>query len=114
MVEELDNASNEGRGFVTNQTDPGNPQAEYGPSDFDTALHHAFGTWTRPDPNSNGLMKDVLGGWQANGIFTWHTGYPWTPVIGVTFRRAGERRFSDCAHAADAVWDLERRRAGPR
>jgi hypothetical protein len=80
----LDNASNEGPGFVTNQTDPGNPRAEYGPSDFDQRNRITLlGTWTLPAPNTNGLMKSVLGGWQANGIFTWHTGYPWTPVVGV-------------------------------
>jgi hypothetical protein len=80
----MDNASNEGPGYVTNQTDPGNPQAEYGPSDFDQRNRITLlGTWTLPSPSSNGLMKNVLGGWQANGIFTWHTGYPWTPVIGV-------------------------------
>lgn len=28
-------------------------------------------------------MKNALGNWQANGIFTWHSGFPWTPVIGV-------------------------------
>lgn len=80
----MDNASNEGPGYVTNQTDPGNPRAEYGPSDFDN--RHRFtvvGTWTLPSPSRNGLLKNVLGNWQANGIYTWHTGFPWTPVIGV-------------------------------
>jgi hypothetical protein len=28
-------------------------------------------------------MRNVLGNWQMNGVYTWHTGYPWTPVIGV-------------------------------
>ena len=80
----LDNASNEGPGYVTNQTDPANPETEYGPSDFDQRHRITLlGTWTLPSPSRNGLMKDVLGNWQANGIFTWHTGYPWTPVIGV-------------------------------
>ena len=80
----MDNASNEGPGYVTNQTDPTNPQAEYGPSDFDQRHRITLvGTWTLPSPERNGLMKNVLGNWQANGIFTWHTGYPWTPVIGV-------------------------------
>jgi hypothetical protein len=80
----MDNASNEGPGAVTNQTDPSNPRAEYGPSDFD--VRHRFNTeatWTIPGPEKNGLMKNALGNWQLNGIFTFHTGYPWTPVIGV-------------------------------
>lgn len=80
----LDNASNEGPGFQTNQTDPTNPRAEYGPSDFDVRNRFNFvGTWTLPSPRGNGLVKNVLGNWQANGIYTWHTGYPWTPVVGV-------------------------------
>jgi hypothetical protein len=80
----LDNASEEGPGFASNQTDPGSPRAEYGPSDFD--VRHRFnvlGTWTLPTPEKNGLLRNVLGNWQANGVFTFHTGYPWTPVIGV-------------------------------
>ncbi len=80
----MDNATEEGPGFQSNQTDPGNPAAEYGPSDFD--VRHRFnaaGTWTLPSPGGNGLMKNLLGNWQANGVFTFHTGYPWTPVIGV-------------------------------
>lgn len=80
----LDNASEEGPGFASNQTDPGNPRAEWGPSDFD--VRHRFtamGTWSLPSPHENRLMENVLGNWQMNGIYTWHTGFPWTPVIGV-------------------------------
>jgi len=80
----LDQASEEGPGFASNQTDPGSPRAEYGPSDFD--VRHRFnvlGTWTLPTPEKNGLLRNALGNWQANGVFTFHTGYPWTPVIGV-------------------------------
>lgn len=80
----LDNASNEGPGFVTNQTDPANPRTEYGPSDFDIPQKFTFaGTWTLPNPEGNTLMKEALGGWQINPIFTWYAGFPWTPVIGV-------------------------------
>jgi hypothetical protein len=80
----MDNASEEGPGFQSNQTDPSNPRAEWGPSDFDVRnKFNAEGTWSLPGPEKNGLMKNVLGNWQLNGIYTWHTGYPWTPVIGV-------------------------------
>jgi Carboxypeptidase regulatory-like domain len=80
----MDNASNEGPGFLSNQTDPGNPRAEYGPSDFDLRQRFSLvGTWSLPNPKGNGLMKNVLGNWQANGILTMHSGFPWTPVIGV-------------------------------
>ena len=80
----MDNASEEGPGFESNQTDPGNDAAEYGPSDFD--VRHRFtaeGTWTLPGPSKNTMLKEVLGNWQLNGVFTFHTGFPWTPVVGV-------------------------------
>lgn len=80
----MDNSSNEGPGAESNQTDPANDATEYGPSDFD--VRHRFnaeGTWTLPTPQKNTLMKEVLGNWQLNGLYTWHTGFPWTPVIGV-------------------------------
>jgi hypothetical protein len=80
----MDNASNEGPGFLTNQTDPGDPGAEYGPSDFDLRQRFSLeGTWTLPTPKGNALMRNALGNWQANGVLTLHTGFPWTPVIGV-------------------------------
>jgi len=80
----MDNASNEGPGYLSNQTDPADPRAEYGPSDFDLRGRFSLeGTWSLPNPKGNGLMKNVLGNWQANGILTMHTGFPWTPVIGV-------------------------------
>jgi hypothetical protein len=80
----MDNASEEGPGFESNQTDPGNDAAEYGPSDFDVRQRFTFaGTWSLPFPGQNGLVKDVLGGWQLNGVYSFHTGFPWTPVIGV-------------------------------
>jgi len=80
----LDNASEEGPGFLSNQTNPAFPATEYGPSDFD--LRHRVsvaGLWTLPGPTGNGLKAQVLGGWQINGVFTYHTGFPWTPTIGV-------------------------------
>lgn len=84
FAKSLDNASNEGPGFLTNQTDPGNPRSEYGPSDYDLRNRFSFvGTWTLPSPKRNALLRNTLGNWQANGIYTWHSGFPWTPVIGV-------------------------------
>lgn len=80
----MDNASEEGPGFLSNQTDPADPRAEYGPSDFDLRGRFSLvGTWSLPNPKGNGLIKNVIGNWQANGVFTMHTGFPWTPVIGV-------------------------------
>jgi len=80
----IDQLSNEGPGAVTNQTDPGHPQTEHGPSDFDAK--HYLNFWALYDlpffRNRSSLAGKILGGWQINGLMTWHTGFPWTPVTG--------------------------------
>jgi len=76
----LDELSYEGPGAVTNQTYPMDLATEYGPSDFD-ATHYivANGTYNLPFFRSQpGLLGKVLGGWELDGIETWHTGFPWT------------------------------------
>jgi len=80
----IDQLSNEGPGAVTNQTDPAHPQTEHGPSDFD-AKHYLnfFALYDLPFfRNKSSWTGKILGGWQVNGILTWHTGFPWTPVTG--------------------------------
>ncbi|HTV81457.1 MAG TPA: carboxypeptidase regulatory-like domain-containing protein [Acidobacteriaceae bacterium] len=80
----MDTSSNEGPGSESNQTDPAQPETEYGPSDFDVRNRFTFsGTWNLPEPEHHLLMKEALGGWQIDPIYTWYTGFPWTPVIGV-------------------------------
>jgi outer membrane receptor protein involved in Fe transport len=78
----IDQLSSEGPGAQTNQTDPARPQNEHGPSDFDTK--HSFtltGLWDLPIfRGRNDWMGKVAGGWQINGIFSAHTGFPWTPT----------------------------------
>jgi len=81
----LDNTSYEGPGFVTNQTYPQDNHSEWGPSDFDVRhVITAAAVWDVPTPfkQKNGIAARILGGWQLAPIETWHTGYPWTPVIG--------------------------------
>lgn len=80
----IDQLSNEGPGAVTNQTDPAHPQTEHGPSDFD-AKHYInfYALYDLPFfRNQSQWTGKILGGWQVNGILTWHTGFPWTPVTG--------------------------------
>jgi hypothetical protein len=80
----IDQLSNEGPGAVTNQTDPAHPQTEHGPSDFDAK--HYLNFYTLYDlpffRDRSRWTGKVLGGWQINGLLTWHTGFPWTPVTG--------------------------------
>jgi hypothetical protein len=80
----IDTLSNEGPGFVTNQTFPQDLGTEYGPSDFD-ANHHVvvYGTWDLPIfRGRNDGVGRLLGGWTVSGIFSFHSGFPWTAVDG--------------------------------
>jgi hypothetical protein len=65
-----------------NETYPRDLRTEYGPSDFD-ATHFAVvsGIWDLPifSGKKDGAAR-FLGGWQLSGIFTYHTGFPWTAV----------------------------------
>jgi hypothetical protein len=81
----LDQASNEGPGALSNQTNPAHPETEYGPSDFDNRHRITVsGNWDLPRYHrGNGLVGSIIGAWQINGIFQYHTGFPWTPVTGV-------------------------------
>ena len=84
FAKSLDNLSNEGPGFVTNQTYPVDNNTEYGPSDFDvTHNFNLFGLYELPFFNKrDDFVKTALGGFQISGILTYHTGFPFTPVIG--------------------------------
>jgi hypothetical protein len=81
----IDELSFEGPGFVTNQTYPTNLALERGPSDFD--MKHNFrvqGLWDLPIfRGRHDFIGNVFGGWQWNGDFQFHTGFPWTPVSDV-------------------------------
>ena len=81
----LDQLSNEGPGALSNQTDPAHPETEYGRSDFDNRHRVTLsGNWDLPKYNhGQGLVGSIVSGWQINGIFQYHTGFPWTPVTGV-------------------------------
>ncbi len=87
----LDNSSYEGPGFVTNQTYPQNNHSEWGPSDFDVTQFYTLSVvWDIPSvAKQRGFWKSVLGGWQLAPIETWHTGFPWTPVIGQSVQTPG-------------------------
>jgi hypothetical protein len=84
----LDSLSYEGPGFVTNQTYPPDNSTEYGPSDYDVRNYWAIsGLWDIPFFNKgDGWKNKLLGGWELNGIWTYHTGFPWTPKIGPGLR----------------------------
>lgn len=78
----MDELSFEGPGFVTNQTFPTDLSKEYGPSDYDMTHNlRVVALWDLPIlRDRHDLLGNVLGGWQLNGDFQFHSGFPWTPV----------------------------------
>jgi len=78
----IDEISAEGPGFTTNQTFPISNATEYGPSDYD-ATHNlrVFGVWELPIArDQKTILGKIVGGWELNGIYQFHSGFPWTPV----------------------------------
>jgi len=66
-----------------NQTDPAHNRTEYGPSDYDVR-HRVTATalWELPHIHTDkALLSAFINGWQINGIATYHTGFPYTPVV---------------------------------
>jgi len=86
-----DQMSYEGPGFVTNQTYPPDNRSEWGPSDFDVRHYGVIsGLWDIPFfRKGSSWAHKLLGGWQMNGIYTYHTGFPWTVKVGPGIRGPG-------------------------
>ena len=78
----IDQLSSEGPGFGTNQTFPTDQKTEFGPSDFNATNYlRIYGLWDLPILRGrHDFAGKVLGGWQLNGTFLFHSGFPWTPV----------------------------------
>jgi hypothetical protein len=55
-----------------------------------TQIYTFSAIWDIPAPkNLHGFWRSVLGGWELAPIETWHTGFPWTPVIGQSVQTPG-------------------------
>lgn len=65
-----------------NQTNPANNASEYGPSDYDVKHRIvATGLYQTPTFHTHNAVADALvNGFQVNATYTWHTGFPWTPI----------------------------------
>jgi hypothetical protein len=63
---------------------PFSVDAALGHCDFDsTNAFKAFGVWApRIFRSSNDWREKVVGGWELSGIYTFHTGFPFTPYFG--------------------------------
>jgi len=80
----LDQISNgSGADSAANQTNPAVNRTEWGPSDYDTRHRIVMtGLWSIHGTKGNMKAVNVLtNGWQVNGIWTFHTGFPFTPVV---------------------------------
>jgi Carboxypeptidase regulatory-like domain/TonB dependent receptor len=64
---------------------PFNVGPSLGHCDFDASnSFKAYGLWTpRIFGGNRDWREKVLGGWQLSGIYTYHTGFPFTPFYGV-------------------------------
>jgi hypothetical protein len=65
---------------------PENPAYSYGRSDFNIGKSlKVFGLW---QPvffhGEHNALEKIAGGWSLSGIFSVHTGFPWTPNFGTT------------------------------
>jgi hypothetical protein len=79
----MDQVSNgDGANSNANQTDPADNATEWGPSDYNVKHRVTVtGLYELPHIHSgNEIVKAVANGWKINGILTYHTGFPWTPV----------------------------------
>ncbi len=67
---------------AANQTNPADNRSEYGPSDYDVKHRViATGLYTTPKVHTRSAIVNTLtSGFQVNGTYTYHTGFPWTPV----------------------------------
>jgi hypothetical protein len=54
-----------------------------------------FGSGRRFASGARGLLNQLIGGWQWNGIFTVQSGFPLTPVIGSNNSGTGDTNVSD-------------------
>jgi len=78
----MDGGSWEGAGSNRDPFYPVNQTYDYGPSDFDVT-HNMLFTALYDLPilrNRHDLVGKAFGGWQVNGTFLYHTGFPWSPV----------------------------------
>ncbi len=66
------------------QTDPSNQLIDKGSSDYDVRHNFTMGlVYDMPFfRGSNGFLKTAFGGWTVATIFSKHSGFPWTPLIG--------------------------------
>jgi len=69
----------------TEQIYPYDRGLNYGRSDYNVGTaFKLFGLWQPVFFHGNkGWLEKIVGGWSLSGIWNWHGGFPWTPVVNV-------------------------------
>ena len=63
---------------------PYNLNLDYGPSDYNVGKAlKLYAVWQPVIFHGNQWLEKLAGGWTLTGIFNIHSGFPWTPVVGV-------------------------------
>jgi len=80
----LDGGSWEGAGGQRDPYYPLDRTWDWGPSDFDVTHNMLFtALYDLPILRArNDFVGRVFGGWQINGTYQFHSGFPWTPIEG--------------------------------
>lgn len=100
----LSRARDDSSAYGGNYSDSNFPQdsrnlaGEWGPSNFDSPQRFVlsfiyelpFGPGRRFGGGAQGLAAALIGGWQANGIWTAQSGQPFTPVMAVDNSNTGQ------------------------
>jgi hypothetical protein len=78
----VDGGSWEGAGGNRDPFYPINQTYDYGPSDFDVTYNTLFSAlYDLPLlRNRHDFVGKAFGGWQLNGTFQYHSGFPWSPI----------------------------------
>ncbi len=78
------------------------PAANYGPSDYNVAkAFKLYGMWQPVFFHGNrAWVEKIAGGWSLSGIFNWHSGFPWTPLVNVVAPGGGGSLYcSTCGYS---------------
>ncbi|MGA2355275.1 MAG: TonB-dependent receptor [Terriglobales bacterium] len=72
---------------------------DYGRSDYNvTNAFKLFGMW-QPTffRGGNSWVDKIAGGWSLSGIFNWHSGFPWSPMVSV---QGGNLYCGNCGYSS--------------
>jgi hypothetical protein len=76
---------------------PYNLSLDYGRSDYNVSrVFKLYGMWQPVFFHGNNWMEKIVGGWSLSGIFNWHSGFPWSPMVST--QTAGSLYCGQCGY----------------